>query len=177
MTETHILAGFKFFSEVKPEKIEKIARMAEIMEFQADDVIFRYNEPAAHLYGVLAGEVGLSIVFKDKVLKTDIEYEQAIQASFVEEEKSIMVDTVQPGQVFGWASLVGPGRRTVNATCLAASRIVALPAAELRIMLQEDPAVGYAVMKKMSDIIAKRLKKRTEKLIETWAEAFDVNKI
>jgi len=50
MTESNILAGFGFFSEVQPATLENIARMAEIMEFQADDVIFRYNEPAAHLY-------------------------------------------------------------------------------------------------------------------------------
>jgi hypothetical protein len=44
-------------------------------------------------------------------------------------------------------------------------------------MLEEDHAVGYAIMKKMSDIISKRLKKRTEKLIETWVEAFGVNEM
>ena len=177
MTEKNILAGFKFFSEVPPEKLEKIARLGEVLAFKADEVIFRYDEPALHLYGVLEGEVGLSVVFKDKVLKTEIEYEEAIQARMVEEEKSIMVDSVKPGQVFGWASLVGPGRRTVTAHCMQETRVVALPAAELRALLEEDNAVGYAIMKKMSDIISKRLKKRTEKLIETWVEAFDVNEI
>jgi CRP-like cAMP-binding protein len=73
--------------------------------------------------------------------------------------------------------VVGPGRRTVNATCLAAARIFALPASELSAMFEEDPSLGYVIMKKMSDIISKRLKKRTEKLIETWVEAFDVNAI
>lgn len=147
------------------------------MEYKADDVIFRFDEPAIHLYGVLEGEVNLSVVFKDKVLKTEIEYEEAIQASMVEEEKSIIVDTVLPGQIFGWASLVGPGRRTVTAHCTEVSRVIALPAAELRMMFEADNALGYVIMKKMSDIISKRLKKRTEKLIETWVEAFDVNEI
>jgi CRP-like cAMP-binding protein len=177
MTEKNLLAGLKFFSGVPPEKLEKIARKGDILAFKADAVIFRYDEPAEHLYGVLEGEVGLSVVFKDKVLKTDIEYEEAIQASIVEEEKSIVVDSVQPGQVFGWASLVGPGRRTVTAHCLKAARVIALPAAELRAMFEEDNALGYVIMKKMSDIISKRLKKRTEKLIETWVEAFDANAI
>jgi CRP-like cAMP-binding protein len=177
MTEKNILAGFKFFSDVPPDKLDKIARLGQILAFRAEEVIFRYEEPAAHLYGVLEGEVGLSLVFKDKVLKTEIEYEQSIQAKMVEEDKSIMVDSVQPGQVFGWASLVGPGRRTVTAHCMKATRVVALPAAELRSMLEEDNALGYVIMKKMSDIISNRLKKRTEKLIETWVEAFDVNEI
>jgi CRP-like cAMP-binding protein len=118
MTEKNILSGFKFFSEVPPGKLEKIARLGEIRAFKADEVIFRYDEPALHLYGVLEGEVGLSVVFKDKVLKTEIEYEEAIQAEMIEEDKSIMVDSVRPGQVFGWASLVGPGRRTVTACTL-----------------------------------------------------------
>lgn len=177
MTEKNPLARFKFFNEVKPATLESIARKGEIMEYKADDVIFRFDEPAIHLYGVLEGEVNLSVVFKDKVLKTEIEYEEAIQASMVEEEKSIIVDTVLPGQIFGWASLVGPGRRTVTAHCTEVSRVIALPAAELRMMFEADNALGYVIMKKMSDIISKRLKKRTEKLIETWVEAFDVNEI
>jgi CRP-like cAMP-binding protein len=177
MIEKNLLTGFKFFSDVPTEKLEQIARQGEILAFKADEVIFRYDEPAAHLYGVLEGEVGLNVVFIDKVLKTEIEYEEAIQARMVEEEKSIMVDSVKPGQVFGWASLVGPGRRTVTAHCLQDARIIALPAAELKAMIEADQALGYAIMKKMSDIISKRLKKRTEKLIETWVEAFDVNEI
>ncbi|UCD81452.1 MAG: cyclic nucleotide-binding domain-containing protein [Desulfobacterales bacterium] len=177
MTERNLLAGFKFFSDVQAEKLEEIARKGEILAFDADDVIFRYDEPAVHFYGVLEGKVGLSVVFKDKVLKTEIEYEESIQASMVEEEKSIVVDTVKPGQVFGWASIVGPGRRTVTAHCMQSTRVIALPAAELRAMFEEDNALGYVIMKRMSDIISKRLKKRTEKLIETWVEAFDVDTI
>ena len=35
----------------------------------------------------------------------------------------------------------------------------------------------YLIMTKLSHIISNRLKIRTDKLIETWVEAFDVNKI
>jgi len=171
------LSGFKFFSDVHPATLELIAQKAEILDFKSGDVIFRFGEPAEHLYGVIEGDIGLSVVFKDKVLRTEIEYEEAIQTSMVEEEKSIVVDSVQPGQVFGWASLVGPGRRTVTAHCIEAARVIALPASELRTMFEADNALGYVIMKRMSDIISKRLKKRTEKLIETWVEAFDVDQI
>jgi CRP-like cAMP-binding protein len=177
MTANNPLAEFKFFSDVNPDTVESIARKGEIVEYKAADVIFRFDEPATHLYAVIEGEVDLIVVFKDKVLKTEIEYEEAIQASVVEEEKSIVVDSVLPGQVFGWASLVGAGRRTVTAHCAQASRLFVLPAAELKTMFEADKALGYVIMKKLSDIISKRLQKRTEKLIETWVEAFDVDKI
>ena len=177
MTGKNPLAEFKFFNEVKPDALESIARIGKISKYKAEEVIFRFDEPATHLYGVMEGEVGLSVVFKDKVLKTEIKYEEAIQASIVEEEKSIVIDSVLPGQVFGWASLVGAGRRTVTAQCSQASRVFVLPATELKTMFETDNALGYVIMKKLSDIISKRLQKRTEKLIETWVEAFDVDEI
>ena len=171
------LSGFRFFSDVAPETLETIAQKGEILGYKSGDVVFHFDEPAEHLYGLLEGEVDLSLVFKDKVLKTEIEYEEAIQASFVDEEKSIVVDTVSAGQVFGWASLVGSGRRTVTAHCTEPSRVVAIPAAELKAMFEKDHFLGYVIMEKLSNIISKRLKYRTDKLIETWVEAFDVDKI
>ena len=169
----NLLAGFKFFNEVPPETLEAIGLKGELLEFGPDDVIFHFDEPAEHLYGLVEGEVDLSIVFKDKILKTEIEYEEAIQARMVDKEKSIVIDTVLPNQVFGWASLVGPERRTVTARCTEPTQVIALAAKDLKAMFAEDHFLGYVVMKKLGDIIARRLKIRTDKLIETWVEAFD----
>jgi len=72
----NLLAGFKFFNEVPPETLEAIGLKGELLEFGPEDVIFHFDEPAEHLYGLAEGEVGLSIVFKDKVLKTEIEYNE-----------------------------------------------------------------------------------------------------
>jgi CRP-like cAMP-binding protein len=177
VTEKNHLAGFKFFRDVAPDALEMIAQKGEMLELEPEDIIFHYKEPAEHFYALLNGEVDLSIVFTDSVLKTDIEYEESIQASLVEEEKWIVVDTVYPGQVFGWASLVGPGERTVTAQCTKASRVIAIPAGELKTMLADDHSLGYVIMTKLSNIISNRLKVRTDKLIETWVEAFDADKI
>jgi len=169
----NLLAGFKFFSEVVPESLEMIAQKCEVLEFGTGDVIFQFDEPANRLYGLLEGEVDLSIVFKDKVLKTEIQYEESIKASIIDKEKSIVIDTVLPGQIFGWASLVGPARRTVTARCTEDCRVVAVAATDLQAMFAKDHYLGYVIMKKLGDIIARRLKNRTDKLIETWVEAFD----
>ena len=177
MNRKNLLSGFNFFKDVAPETLDMIAQKGEVLEFGPGDAVFHINEPAEHLYGLLEGEVDLSIVFTDKVLKTDIEYEEAIQASIVDEEKSIVVDTVSDGQIFGWASLVGAGRRTVTAHCTESSRIITIPAAELKTMFEMDHFFGYIIMKKLSSIISNRLKNRTDKLIEAWVEAFDADKI
>ena len=177
MASKNPLAGFKFFENVEPNTMETLDRASETIEFAAGEVIFHFNEPATHLYGLIEGEVSLNVVYTDKVLKTEVEFEEAIQARIVETEKSIVVDTVLPGQVFGWASVVGKPRRTVTACCIERCRLFALPASELKKMFEADNTLGYVLMTKMSDIISKRLQKRTEKLIEAWVEAFDVDEI
>ena len=177
MPAKNLLSGFSFFSDVDPDTQEAISSKGEIFEFKAEDIIFRVDEPANHFYGLLEGEVDLVLVFKDKVLKTDIEYEEAIQATMVDEEKEIIVDTVTAGQVFGWASIVGPAKRTVNAECSENSRVISIPASELIAMFEKDHTLGFTIMKRLSAIIARRLRNRTDKLIETWGEAFDIGSI
>lgn len=177
MPEKNLLAGFPFFSDVDPATLDAIASKSQILEFKDEDIIFHVDEPATHFYGLLEGEVDLILVFKDKVLKTDIEYEEAIQATMVDEEKEIIVDAVRAGQVFGWASIVGPSKRTVNAQCSGNSRVIAMPADDLAAMFEKDHTLGFTIMKRLSNIIASRLRNRTDKLIETWGEAFDIGSI
>ena len=177
MPQKNLLKGFSFFSDIDSDTLAAISKKSEILEFNAEDVIFHSEAPSTHFYGLLEGEVDLILIFKDKILKTDIEYEEAIQASMVDEEKAIIVDTVAPGQIFGWSSIVGPGKRTVTAECSQASRVISIPADELKSMFDEDHTLGYIVMRRLGDIIAKRLRNRTEKLIEAWGEAFDIGSI
>jgi len=177
MAQKNLLAGFSFFSDVEPETLEAIAQKGEVLEFKPQDVIFKVDQPATHFYGLLEGEVDLILIFKDRILKTDIEYEEAIQATIVDEEKEIIVDTVADGQVFGWASVVGPSKRTVNAECSQACRVIAIPADGLKAMFDKDHTLGYTIMNRLCDIIAKRLRNRTDKLIEAWGEAFDIGSI
>lgn len=177
MPKKNLLAGFSFFSDVRPETLEAIARKGEVLEFKARDIIFKVDEPAAHFYGLLEGKVDLILIFKDKVLKTDIEYEEAIQATMVDEEKEIIVDTVAAGQVFGWASIVGTPKRTVTAECSQDCRVIAIPADHLKAMFDQDHTLGYTIMNRLCDIVAGRLRNRTDKLIEAWGEAFDIGSI
>ena len=177
MSEKNILQGFKFFPELTPKALNKLAAKSEELEFDTDDIVFRFEETAEHFYGLIEGEVELTLVFTDRVLKTEVEYEQAVHARMVDQKRQIVVDYVHPAQVFGWASIIGSGKRTVTARCTEPSRVFAIPAAELMALFEADPTMGYLLMRRMADIISKRLKNRTEKLIETWVEAFDVGEI
>jgi hypothetical protein len=75
MTAKNLLSDFKFFGEVPSDSLDAIARLGEIVECKSGDTIFQFDEAAIYLYGLIEGEIELSVVYKDNVLKTEIEYE------------------------------------------------------------------------------------------------------
>jgi len=172
MVDKEMVFKFDFFSGVSEDNLREIADQCTIREFKENDVIFDSGDPADTLYGVMEGIVELSIVFKDRILKADIRYEEAKLAHYEEVENPITVDRIEAGEVFGWSSLAVPDARTATARCLEPVRVFALPAADLKARFQKDPALGYAIMEKLSNVIARRLQKRTEKLVDAWGEAF-----
>jgi hypothetical protein len=44
-------------------------------------------------------------------------------------------------------------------------------------MFAKDHTLGYTIMKRLCDIVAGRLRNRTDKLIEAWGQAFDIGSI
>ncbi len=50
------------------------------METKVNDVIFRQGDEARDFYGLIEGEVELSLVFKEEFLRLDIRYEESIVA-------------------------------------------------------------------------------------------------
>ncbi|MDM8548815.1 cyclic nucleotide-binding domain-containing protein [Desulfobacterales bacterium HSG2] len=177
MADKDMLSKFSFFSDVPQNKLSAIAEKCDLLEFKADDVVFKSDETAANVYGILDGEVELALVFKDKVLRTDIEYEESIRAWFETMEKPIVIGMVGPGEIFGWSSLVNPGRWTATARCSEPVRAFSLPAADFKSMMDQDPSLGYLIMGRLSEIISQRLQDRTKNLIEAWGQAFDTGKI
>lgn len=154
-----------------------MAELGKVLAYKADDIIFRDGDSTDSLCGVVDGEVELSLIFKDQVLKADIKYEEAIQPRFEITEKPIQVATVIPGQIFGWSALVNDRRRTLTARCSKPSQIFSLAGDSLRALFNKDFELGYIIMTRLSDIIAKRLRDRTDKLIEAWGEAFEIDEI
>jgi len=177
MIEKNLLDEFSIFSEIPTENLMEIAQFGEILEFGAGQTIFKDGENASDLYGVLDGEVELGITVKDKILKADIQYEEALQTWIETIESVIIVESINPGEIFGWSAFIAPRLYTSDATCSQSARIISLPADELRSIFTQNPQVGFVFMERLSEVISQRLRNRTAKLVESWNQAFDVNRI
>jgi CRP-like cAMP-binding protein len=177
MPDKPTLSGFRFFSEVPPKAIEAIEAACRIVDFPDKTVVFRSGDPADKLYCLVEGEVELSLEAHDKSLKADVRHEESVHTQMVDHVREIVVDTVRSGQIFGWTALTGGGTRAVIARCARATKVCALPAAELKAMIAKDHTLGYLMFMRLAEIIANRLNARTDLLLEAWVEAFGASKV
>ena len=177
MLEKELFKGFSIFSDIPQEHLSKIAQWGKVLEFDLNETIFQDGENAFDLYGVVDGEVELILMVRDKILKTDIQYEESIKTHIETIEKDIIVDSIEPGEIFGWSAFIEPRLFTTTAKCSKSARIISLPTDKLKAIFYKNPQVGYVFMERLVEIISQRLRNRTDKLIESWSQAFDVNRV
>ncbi len=171
------LVAFSIFDGIPRDIMDRIGQSAQQHDYERHAVIFREGQEASHLYGVLNGEVELSILFRDRVMKADVHYEDYVHKRVDIIEKEIVIEVLGPGDIFSWSALSAPHRLTSTATCTRPTQVFAIEASGLKAVLAQAPEVGYLFMQRVSEIISRRLRNRTDKLLESWYEAFDVENV
>ena len=176
MGDPELISRLAIFSAVSANILSQLAQHIEVLDCDSGEPVFQEGEEATHLYGVVDGEVDLILIARDENLITDVHEEYThVQTETLERE--IVVDSIGPGEVFGWSALTPAGQFTSKAVCAKASRLLAMPAQSLKNAFREHPQVGYPFMEQLADIISKRLANRTDKLLDGWSQAFNVNRI
>jgi CRP-like cAMP-binding protein len=177
MKEKELIAGFSIFSGVSQDRLSEIAEHVEVLSYNPQEAIFQEGVKASKIYGVISGEVELVLVAKDSILKTDVQYEEYTHSRTETVERDIVIDSVGSGELLGWSALIPDGTYTSKAVCGEPTRVVAIPADNLRAFFEKYPDVGYPFMEGIVEIISQRLTNRTDRLIDAWSEAFNVNRI
>jgi CRP-like cAMP-binding protein len=177
MDGPELMSNFPIFSGVSRNHLFEIGQYLETLECHSGETVFREGEKASKLYGVLSGEVELLLVAKDKIMNTDVRFEDYTRTETEIIEREIVVDSVESGEIFGWSSLTPSGQFTSKAVCVEPTKLFALSATNLRGFFNHHPQIGYLFMERLTEIISNRLTNRTEKLIESWCQAFNVNRI
>lgn len=172
MVEPNQLSGFSIFADMPSEIIAAIARNATLKSYKTGVVLFEEGDMATELYGLLEGEVALSVLFRDRVLKAEVRHEEYVHKRVEIIEKEMVFETVAPGEIFAWSALIAPHQLTSTATCTESTQLIALPVDALDAIFERAPQAGVVFMKRLAEVIAQRLRHRTDKLIESWYQAF-----
>ena len=171
------LSLFPFFSGISRDRLAEIDAFSIVQTYEKGAAVFQSNEPARNLYGLIQGDVDLSILFKEEIITRNIKYEEYISTNVENLEKPVIIETVKNHDIFGWSSLVEPERMTATARCASDCEIILFPASDLKRIFNNDPELGYLLSSRINIIIAQRLNSRTERLVDTWCSLFETESI
>jgi len=110
--------------------------------------IFREGEEANEFYIIRDGKVSLEIVSPGK--------------------EPIIIQTLESGEVLGWSWLVPPYYWHFDARAVEPTRVVAFDARCLRNKCEEDPKLGYELLKRLVPIIEQRLQATRIQLLDLY---------
>ncbi len=117
-----LLKQHPFFQDMDDEVQKVIAGCAANERFEAGTVIHHENDKADRFYIVRSGVVSIEL--------------------HVPGRDPVVMDTVQEGEVFGWAWITPPYRNAYDARAVQLTRLISLDAKCLRKKMKKDHALG-----------------------------------
>src|SRR5262245_48100268 len=132
-----LLAEHPFLQGMKKEYLQLVTGCVRNMRFEAGRVIFREGEDADQFYLIRYGKVALEI--------------------FTPERGSAPILTLGAGDALGWSWLIPPYKWRFDARAIETTQAFALEGKCLRGKCDEDPRLGYELLKRIAAIIGDRL--------------------
>jgi CRP-like cAMP-binding protein len=143
-----LLGDVPIFRDMPPEALELVSGCATNVRFADGEVLFREGDEANVFYVIRHGRVALE--------------------TFVPARGPVAIETVDPGEVVGWSWLFPPYRWHFDAKALGLVRATVFGAACLREKCEQDPAFGYDLMSRFTQVLIERLQWTRLRLLDVY---------
>ena len=137
MVSPELLRRYSYFSPIRHDTLRKVAMVSNEKVIPGGQTVFHEWDRADYLYVILKGEV-------------NIHYALPSGAQSI-------VDTLGEGDIIVWSALVAPYRTIGSGTTSRETRVVAIEAAKLRELCDEDPQLGFRLMTEVVKVLSQRL--------------------
>ena len=127
------LKRYEIFAGLDLAELKLLSAMAEERQAREGEEVIREGSPARTLY--ILQEGNLMVAFPD----------------------GRAITLHRPGRVVGWSALVSPTYYTASVTCLTDSILISFPGSELLRLVQRNVAFGTKIMRKISEVLSRRL--------------------
>ncbi len=144
------LAGLRFFESVPGWALERLAQSAAKIRLEQGAMVMRQNDEARSVFFLLSGAVQVLVYFEGV---GDL----------------LMGVQRDPGSLIGWSAFKPPYRYTSSVRCEEQSELLRLPRETFEEIFEEDPYLGYQVLKKVATAVDHRLEGAVSSLLETPA--------
>jgi CRP-like cAMP-binding protein len=147
-TMKELLADHSFFADLAPETIELCAGCATNAHFDPDEYLFRLGDPADSFYALRTGRVALEL--------------------FSAHHGTLIIDTVDAGEVVGWSWLVAPYRWFFDARAIEPTSVIVMDGSCLRAKCEADSRLGFELMQRISQVMYQRLQSARVRLLDLY---------
>jgi CRP-like cAMP-binding protein len=137
-----LLSRAGIFNGLRSEDISRIVAIGRPHHLAPGEYLFFLGDSADRLFVVAEGQI-------------DLCFPMAIEKVV----KDITIEVAGPGQTLGWSALVKPYRFTLSARAATTSHVVGFARQELLNFFTDEPAIGYTVMTRISELVGIRLLK------------------
>lgn len=142
--------------------LENLIPIVERVHVDEREYIFRQGDSAEKFYMLSHGKVLLEQRISDKM--------------------TVSIESVRPGYSFGWSGMMSGGiepysRYTSDAICTEASELFVLKGEDLNNLLDQDHDMGYLICQRLTRVIARRLRHRTEQFVRIIKQHPDIDNL
>jgi hydrogenase maturation factor len=128
--------NYRLLSELDPQQLRKLLPLAHEKHFEVGTVIFRAGERSLFLHLIVSGEVALEEDSGDQ---------------------PVHVQTLHAGDAMGWSALTSGALTHFRASAVSHVSTVAFAGDQIQAACDRDPAMGYALMKQLLELVTERL--------------------
>ena len=139
------LKDIKLFDGLTEEQLATIQQAGEVREYEAGETIITEGEEGTLIYGILSGRVEISVALSNTA-------------------EQMPVHVAAAGSVFGDFELFERQPRSATVRSIKEVALFAISAEDLEGIFQEDPMVGFIVMRNLCRILVDRMRKTTTEL-------------
>ena len=145
-----VLAAHPFFHDLDAEHLEVVVGCATNTRFLADEQLFGEGDPADSFYLVRSGRIALDVSVPGRGNR--------------------VVQTIEEGDVLGWSWLFPPYKWTVSARATEPTRALTMDGKCLRQKCEDDPKLGYELMKRFAGVMVERLYSTRIQLLDVYGD-------
>ncbi len=143
------VAAHPFVFGMSEQHIRLLADAAMRTRFEANQIVFREGEQANRFYVIEHGSVVLE--------------------SNVESGETVVIDTIGDGDLIGWSWLFPPYVWHFTARATQPTAAIFFYGTVLREYCERDHTLGFELLKRMSEVMTRRLQLARRKLLESYA--------
>ncbi|MBI9089760.1 MAG: cyclic nucleotide-binding domain-containing protein [Desulfobacterium sp.] len=129
------------------DMLDELSAITIVIKAEKGTVIYKEGDAAQNVYMLKSGKILL---------------EQKISNTI-----AVTVNSIDPGESFGWAFLLDRGSNALTASCCEDSEIYVINRDLVRKLMDEDNSIGYMMMKQLATVLKRRLDQRTIQFLKS----------